>query len=68
MCRGAVFYYFSADNMQKSAVPLVKPHNFMHSDDYLVLEDESGRVKLSGNIIPPSEYVTGLYDELLILI
>jgi len=68
MCRGAVFHYFSADNMQKSVVPLVKPHNFMDSDDYLVLEDESGRVKLSGNIIPPSEYVTGLYDEQLILI
>ncbi|ESW34328.1 hypothetical protein PHAVU_001G143200 [Phaseolus vulgaris] len=50
---------------QKSVVPLVKPHNFMDSDDYLVLEDESGRVKLSGNIIPPSEYVTGIVVALL---
>ncbi|XP_047160133.1 DNA polymerase delta small subunit isoform X2 [Vigna umbellata] len=49
---------------QKSVVPLVKPHNFMHSDDYLVLEDESGRVKLSGNIIPP-EYVTGIVVAVL---
>lgn len=68
MCQGAVFHYFSADNVQRSVVPLVKPHNFIHPDDHLVLEDESGRVKLSGSIILPSEYVTGLYDEQLILI
>jgi DNA polymerase delta subunit 2 len=43
-------------------VPLVKPHNFVDQDDYLDLEDESGRVKLSGNIILPSVYVTGLYN------
>ncbi|WVZ07527.1 hypothetical protein V8G54_020873 [Vigna mungo] len=49
---------------QKSVVPLVKLHNFMHSDDYLVLEDESGRVKLNGNIIPP-EYVTGIVVAVL---
>lgn len=42
-------------------VPLVKPHNFVLEDDYLVLEDESGRVKLAGNIIVPSVYATGLY-------
>ncbi|KAK7259527.1 hypothetical protein RIF29_25136 [Crotalaria pallida] len=45
---------------ERSVVPLVKPHNFVHSDDYLVLEDESGRVKLGGNFISPSQYVTGL--------
>jgi len=39
----------------------VKSHNFVHEDDYLVLEDESGRVKLGGSIIVPSIYVTGLY-------
>ncbi|CAJ1908814.1 unnamed protein product [Sphenostylis stenocarpa] len=50
---------------QKSVVPLVQPRNFVHSDDYLVLEDESGRVKLNGNIIPPSEYVTGIVVALL---
>lgn len=32
----------------------------MHSDDYLVLEDESGRVKLRGTLLLPSVYVTGL--------
>lgn len=50
---------------ERSVVPLVKPHNFIHPDDYLVLEDESGRVKLSGNSIPPSEYVTGVVVAIL---
>ncbi|KAK2417283.1 DNA polymerase delta subunit 2 [Trifolium repens] len=45
---------------ERSVVPLVKPHNFVDQDDYLDLEDESGRVKLSGNIILPSVYVTGI--------
>ncbi|KAI4300689.1 hypothetical protein L6164_034037 [Bauhinia variegata] len=36
---------------ERSATPLVQPHNFMHADDHLVLEDESGRVKLGGNIL-----------------
>ncbi|VAI10130.1 unnamed protein product [Triticum turgidum subsp. durum] len=42
---------------ERSAIPLVKPHNFMHSDDNLILEDESGRVALAG-AIPPAAYVT----------
>lgn len=33
----------------------------MHPDDHLVLEDESGRVKLSGDVLLPSVYVTGEY-------
>ncbi|VAI24457.1 unnamed protein product [Triticum turgidum subsp. durum] len=44
---------------ERSAIPLVKPHNFMHSDDNLILEDESGRVALAG-AIPPAAYVTGV--------
>lgn len=47
--------------MQRSAVPLVKPHNFMHPDDHLILEDESGRVKLAGTFLAPSVYVTGFH-------
>ncbi|KAL6145326.1 hypothetical protein ACLB2K_056014 [Fragaria x ananassa] len=43
----------------RSVVPLVKPHNFVHADDYLVLEDESGRIKLGGSVLSPSVYVTG---------
>lgn len=46
--------------LQRSAIPLVKPHNFMHPDDYLILEDESGRVKLTGTLLSPSSFVTGL--------
>lgn len=42
-------------------VPIVKPHNFMHPEDHLILEDESGRVKLSGNVLVPSVFVTGLF-------
>ncbi|XP_039146154.1 DNA polymerase delta small subunit isoform X1 [Dioscorea cayenensis subsp. rotundata] len=45
---------------ERSAVPLVKPHNFMHPDDHLILEDESGRVKLAGNCLVPSTFVTGV--------
>ncbi|XWS66442.1 hypothetical protein CRYUN_Cryun05aG0199600 [Craigia yunnanensis] len=45
---------------ERSVTPLVKPHNFMHQDDYLVLEDESGRVKLGGIMLSPSVYVTGV--------
>ncbi|KAG9134484.1 hypothetical protein Leryth_021499 [Lithospermum erythrorhizon] len=45
---------------ERSATPLVKPHHFTHPDDHLILEDESGRVKLRGNIILPSVYVTGV--------
>ncbi|KAK1327156.1 DNA polymerase delta small subunit [Acorus calamus] len=45
---------------ERSAVPLVRPHNFMHSDDHLVLEDESGRVKLSGDSLDPRVFVTGI--------
>ncbi|XVF07363.1 hypothetical protein REPUB_Repub06bG0132100 [Reevesia pubescens] len=45
---------------ERSVTPLVKPHNFMHQDDYLVLEDESGRVKLGGTMLSPSVYVTGV--------
>ncbi|MCE3051309.1 DNA polymerase delta subunit 2 [Datura stramonium] len=45
---------------ERSASPLVQRHNFMHPDDNLVLEDESGRVKLSGCLLLPSKYVTGI--------
>ncbi|XP_028787740.1 DNA polymerase delta small subunit-like isoform X2 [Neltuma alba] len=45
---------------ERSRTPLVRPHNFMHPDDHLVLEDESGRVKLSGDLISPSVYITGI--------
>lgn len=46
--------------MQRSVTPLVKPHNFMHPDDNLILEDESGRVKLGGSVLSPAIYVTGM--------
>ncbi|XP_073002322.1 DNA polymerase delta small subunit [Typha latifolia] len=45
---------------ERSIVPLVKPHNFIHPDDHLILEDESGRVKLSGAILYPATFVTGI--------
>ncbi|XP_021721660.1 DNA polymerase delta small subunit-like [Chenopodium quinoa] len=45
---------------ERSVTPLVKPHNFMHPDDHLILEDESGRVKLEGTSLFPSVYVTGV--------
>ncbi|EFJ09735.1 hypothetical protein SELMODRAFT_129338, partial [Selaginella moellendorffii] len=40
--------------------PLATASSFMHSEDYLVLEDASGRVKLVGSMIVPSNYVTGI--------
>ncbi|CAH2058411.1 unnamed protein product, partial [Thlaspi arvense] len=45
---------------ERSVTPLVKPHNFMHPDDNLILEDESGRVKLGGSALSPAIYVTGV--------
>lgn len=48
------------DEYSKERSVPVKSHNFVHEDDYLVLEDESGRVKLGGSIIVPSVYVTGI--------
>ncbi|MQL91987.1 hypothetical protein Taro_024600 [Colocasia esculenta] len=45
---------------ERSTIPLVKPHNFMHPDDHLVLEDESGRVKLGASVLAPSDFVTGI--------
>ncbi|RHN47965.1 putative DNA-directed DNA polymerase [Medicago truncatula] len=48
------------DEYSKQRSVPVKSHNFVHEDDYLVLEDESGRVKLGGSIIVPSVYVTGI--------
>ncbi|CAN1803280.1 DNA polymerase delta small subunit [Linum perenne] len=50
---------------ERSVIPLVKPHNFMSSDDYLILEDEGGRVKLDGQLLLPSVYVTGVIVALL---
>ncbi|KAF6149338.1 hypothetical protein GIB67_016876 [Kingdonia uniflora] len=44
---------------ERTGIPLVRPHNFMHPEDHLVLEDESGRVKLGGTVISPSLFVTG---------
>ncbi|KAH9315832.1 hypothetical protein KI387_024459, partial [Taxus chinensis] len=44
----------------RTIAPIVQPHNFVHKDDYLILEDESGRVKLAGKILCPSIFVTGL--------
>eukprot|EP00253_Pinus_taeda_P027511 PITA_27511 len=45
---------------ERSITPIAQPHNFMHPDDYLILEDDSGRVKLAGNMLSPSTYVTGV--------
>ncbi|XP_022548909.2 DNA polymerase delta small subunit isoform X1 [Brassica napus] len=45
---------------ERSVTPLVKPRNFMHPDDSLILEDESGRVKLGGSALSPAVYVTGV--------
>ncbi|KAK4766437.1 hypothetical protein SAY87_008079 [Trapa incisa] len=50
---------------ERSATPITIPHKFMHQDDYLVLEDESGRVKLGGSFLLPSQYVTGVVVSLL---
>ncbi|EPS71644.1 hypothetical protein M569_03114, partial [Genlisea aurea] len=44
----------------RSGSPLVQTHNFIHSDDFLALEDDSGRVKLHGTLLSPSEYATGI--------
>jgi hypothetical protein len=45
--------------LQRSVVPLATPSKFTHNDDYLIMEDESGRVKLIRDANLPSFYVTG---------
>ncbi|KAH9625514.1 hypothetical protein KSS87_012115 [Heliosperma pusillum] len=50
---------------ERTIIPLVKPHNFIHSDDHLILEDESGRVRLEGTALVPSVYVTGVVVAVL---
>ncbi|KAL1550032.1 DNA polymerase delta subunit 2 [Salvia divinorum] len=45
---------------ERSASTLVQLNNVVHSDDYLVLDDKSGRIKLSGGLHLPSVYVTGI--------
>eukprot|EP00249_Psilotum_nudum_P018489 c26833_g1_i1 orf=318-1646(-) len=45
---------------ERAVGPLTEPHKFMHSDDYLILEDESGRIKLTGDMISCQNYVTGI--------
>lgn len=46
--------------VQRIVVPLATPSKFTHDNDYLVLEDESGRVKLIGGVISAATYVTGM--------
>ncbi|XP_074307014.1 DNA polymerase delta small subunit [Silene latifolia] len=50
---------------ERTVTPLVKPHNFMHPDDHLILEDGSGRVRLEGTALIPSVYVTGVVVAVL---
>ncbi|KAK8955820.1 DNA polymerase delta small subunit [Platanthera guangdongensis] len=45
---------------ERSVVPLVKAHNFVHPDDHLILEDEIGRVNLKGSLLIPTAFVTGV--------
>lgn len=45
---------------ERSVAPLVSVHNFMHANDHLILEDESGRVKLVGENVSAKSYVTGV--------
>jgi DNA polymerase delta subunit 2 len=44
---------------ERSVVLLATPSKFTHNDDYLIMEDESGRVKLIRDAKLPSFYVTG---------
>ncbi|CAH9105630.1 unnamed protein product [Cuscuta epithymum] len=44
----------------RNSAQIIQSQTFMHPDDSLILEDESGRVKLSGSLLVPSTYVTGL--------
>ncbi|KAI5056668.1 hypothetical protein GOP47_0028486 [Adiantum capillus-veneris] len=45
---------------ERSVAPLVSPHNFVHANDYLILEDESGRIRLVGETLSAKPYVTGV--------
>ena len=53
-------FSYSTLFVQRIVVPLATPSKFTHDNDYLVLEDESGRVKLIGGAISAATYVTGM--------
>ncbi|RAL48715.1 hypothetical protein DM860_001035 [Cuscuta australis] len=44
----------------RSPTQLIQSQRFTHPDDSLIMEDESGRVKLGGSLLVPLTYVTGL--------
>jgi hypothetical protein len=46
----------------------VSPANFMHPNDHLILEDESGRVKLVGEDVCAKSYVTGMFTFMIYII
>eukprot|EP00897_Mesotaenium_endlicherianum_P008108 jgi/Mesen1/7325/ME000376S06492 len=45
---------------ERSNVPLAAPSKFVKDDDYLIIEDERGRVRVTGDALLPAQYVTGL--------
>jgi hypothetical protein len=49
---------------QRFVEPLPPRAKHVHEDDELILEDQTGRVKLAGNI-PVGELVTGMACRLL---
>lgn len=65
---GPILTFNSQFCLQRSKVPLVKPHNFVHPDDHLILEDESGRVTLTGSLLDPSAFVTGANCIIIVLL
>jgi hypothetical protein len=44
---------------QRSAPPLVAAAKLVHAEDYLILEDMSGRIRLTGEALDPARYTTG---------
>ena len=45
--------------VQRSNVPLIPPSNLTSDDDEVIIEDEGGRVKLSGDHLDVAHLVTG---------
>ncbi|GAQ90764.1 DNA polymerase delta regulatory subunit 55 [Klebsormidium nitens] len=50
---------------ERSAVPLVAPAKLVHDDDFLILEDMSGRIRLTGDALRPADYATGVVVAVL---
>jgi DNA polymerase delta subunit 2 len=59
--RDQIYYFLSLSDSPKHSIPVPPPPEKIHSqDDQVMLEDESGRIKLFGRVLGDMQLVTGI--------